>query len=96
VLEGLKRVVNSADDISVFGTGETVEEAEKDHDMILWNLCFLLQRSKPNVKQVTWTGHLVRGMGISPHPGLVQAIVDTNPPQDVKRVQHFLGMCNYL
>ena len=94
MLKGLKRVVNSADDISVFGTGETVEEAEKDHDMILCN--FLLQRSEPYFKQVTWTGHLVRGMVISPHPGRVQAIVDTNPPQDVKRVQHFLGMCNYL
>ena len=26
MLKGLKRVVNSADDISVFGTGETAEE----------------------------------------------------------------------
>ena len=30
------------------------------------------------------------------HPDRVRAIVDVNPPQDVKGVQRFLGMCNYL
>ena len=44
-LEGWKGVVNKADDILDFGSGETVKEAEKDHDMNLWNLT--LQRSEP-------------------------------------------------
>ena len=38
-------------------------------------------------------GHLLI---ITPHPVCVPAIVDMNPPQDVKGVQRFLGMCNYL
>ena len=105
VLEGLKGVVNKADDILVFGSGETVEEAEKDHDMNLWNL--MLRCKEVNlklnpkkfqfkVKEVTWMGHLLSGNGVAPHPDRVQAIVDMNPPQDVKGVQRFLGMCNYL
>lgn len=59
-----------------------------------------LQISKPKlnprkfqskVKQVTSIEHLLSGNGIDPH-----AIVDLDPPQDVKGVQRFLGMCNYL
>ena len=41
-------------------------------------------------------GHLLSGSGIAPDPDRVQAIVDMKPPQDVKWVQSFLGMCNYL
>ena len=48
------------------------------------------------VEQVTWMGHLLSSNGIAPHPDFVQAIVDMNPPQDVKGVQRFLGMCNDL
>ena len=48
------------------------------------------------MKQVTWIGQLLSSNGITPHPGRVQAIKDMNPPQDVKGVQRFLNMCNYL
>lgn len=37
VLEGLKGVVNKADDILIFYCGETTEEADADHDLNLWN-----------------------------------------------------------
>ena len=30
--------MNKADDILVFGSGDSMEEAEKDHDINLWNL----------------------------------------------------------
>ena len=33
LLKGLKGVVNKTDDTLVFGSGGTVEEAEKEHDM---------------------------------------------------------------
>ena len=73
--------------------------------MNLWNL--MLRCKEVNlklnpkkfifkVKQVTWMGHLLSGNGISPHPDRVQAIVDMDPPKDVKGVQRFVGMCNYL
>ena len=37
-LDGLDGIVNMADDILVFGVGETKEDAEKDHDTKLTNL----------------------------------------------------------
>ena len=52
---------------------------------------FLLLRSKPYVKQVTWTGHLVRAMGISPHPGRFQAFVDTKPTSRCQESSAFPG-----
>ena len=48
VLEGLKGAVNKEDDILVFGSGETVENAEKDHNMNLWNL--MLRYKEVNLK----------------------------------------------
>ena len=86
--------MNKADDILVFGSGDSIEEAEKDHDINLWNL--MLQCREVNlklnpkkfqfkVKQVTWMGHLLSSTGITPHPDRVQAIVDMTPPQDCER-----------
>ena len=48
VLKGLKGVVNKADDILVFGCGDSIEEAEKDHEVNLWNL--MLRCRKVNLK----------------------------------------------
>ena len=104
-LEGLTGVVNKADDILVFGSGDSIEEAEKDHDINLWNLMLRCRevnlklnpkKFQFKVKQVTWMGHLISSNGITPHPDRVQAVKDMTPPQDVKGVQRFLGMCNYL
>ena len=39
---------NKADDILVFGCGDSVEEAKKDHDVNLWNL--MLRCCKVNLK----------------------------------------------
>ena len=104
-LEGLTDVVNKADDILVFGSGDSIEEAEKDHDINLWNLMLRCRevnlklnpkKLQFKVKQVTLMGHLISSNGITPHPDRVQAIKDMTPPQDVKGVQRFLGICNYL
>ena len=80
-LEGLTGVVNKADDILVFGSGDSMEEA--DHDINLWNLMLRcrevnLKLNPRNfqfkVKQVTWMGHLLSSNGITPHRYRVQAI----------------------
>ena len=79
--------------------------AEKDHYINLWNLMLRCRevnlKLNPKkfhfkVKQVTWMGHLLRSTGVTPHSDRVQAIKDMTPPHDVKGVQRFLGMCNYL
>ena len=48
------------------------------------------------VPQVTWMGHLLSSKRITAHPERIKAIVEMPPPKDVKGVQRFLGMCNYL
>ena len=96
---------NKADDILVFGSGGSIEEAEKDHDINLFNLMLRCRdvnlklnpkKFQFKVKQVTWMGHLLSSTGVTPDPDRVQAIKDMTPPHDVKGVQRFLGMCNYL
>ena len=51
----------------VFGSGETIEEAERDHDINLWNLMLRCQevnlklnpkKCQFKVEQVTWMGHI--------------------------------------
>ena len=87
-LDGLAGVGNKANDILVFGSRDSIEEAEKDHDINLWNL--MLQCREVNlklnpkkfqfkVKQVTWMAHVLSSTGITPHPDQVQAIVAMTP-----------------
>ena len=48
------------------------------------------------VKQVTWMGHLLSSTRVTPHPDEVQAIKDMTPLHEVKGLQRFPGICNYL
>ena len=104
-LEGLAGVVNKADDNLVCGSGDSIEEVEKDHDINLWNVMLRCRevnlklnpkKFQFKVKQVAWMGHLLSSTGVTHHPDRVQAIKDTTPLHDVKGIQRFLGMCNYL
>ena len=45
---GLAGVINKADDILVFGSGDSIEEVEEDHDINLWNL--MLRCREVNLK----------------------------------------------
>ena len=105
VIEGLDGVANIADDTLVYGCGETIEEAEKDHDR---KLIALLERCrqrnlKLNIKklkfkkaEVQFMGHLLTREGTKPDKTKVDAIVSTPEPKDKKSVQRYLGMLNYL
>ncbi|KAJ8409988.1 hypothetical protein AAFF_G00210290 [Aldrovandia affinis] len=77
VLQGLRGISVIADDILVYGSGETTEEAVKDHDN---NISALLQRAREvNLKlnkwklrlklpSVTYMGHLLTTEGLRPDP----------------------------
>ena len=97
--------MNKAHDILVFGSGDSIEEAEKDHDINLWNLMLRCldvnlklnpKKVQFKVKQVTWMGHLLSMTGVTPRPDRVQAIKDMTSPHNVKGAQRFLGVCKYL
>lgn len=104
-LEGLKGVKAIADDILVYGDGDTLEEAQQNHDNSLRNL---LQRCRErNIKlnkdklqlskhEMPYIGHLLTKDGVKPDPAKVEAIMQMPKPTDVKGVQRLLGTVNYL
>ena len=105
VLEGLVGVVCIADDIVVYGCGETMEEAQCDHDN---NLANLLKRCKEkNVKlsyeksmfnrtEIPFMGHLITSEGLKPDPVKIDAVAKMAKPTDVKSIQRFIGFVTYL
>ncbi len=104
-LEGLTGCKAVADDILVFGSGATDEEALRDHDRKLLNL---LERCKEKgiklnatkmqlrLKEVQYMGHLISSSGLKADPSKVKAIQDMPPPTDKQGVLRFLGMVNYV
>jgi hypothetical protein len=105
IIHGLKGVEVVADDILVYGSGNSDEQALCDHNS---NLEKLLQRlrevnlklnkdkmelCKPNVK---FYGHVLTDQGIKADVSKITAIVEMPTPTDVLAVQRFLGMITYL
>ncbi|KAJ8379207.1 hypothetical protein AAFF_G00223190 [Aldrovandia affinis] len=105
VLQGLRGVSVIADDILVYGSGETTEEAVKDHDS---NISALLQRAREvNLKlnkqklrlklpSVTYMGHLLTTEGLRPDPEKVTAVQNMQTPTNMKSLQRLLGFVNDL
>jgi len=105
ITEGLQEVYVIADDILVYGCGNTEAEAIVDHDKNLFNLLtrareknLEFNKSKLKLKQklVSYMGHLLTPEGVKADPAKVKAIVDMPVPHDVTSVQLLLGYVNYL
>ncbi|XP_052785334.1 uncharacterized protein K02A2.6-like [Mya arenaria] len=104
-LEGLDGVKPIADDILIYGKGETFQDAVKDHDRKLEKL---LKRCKErNIKlnkdkfelhktEMPFIGHLLTENGVKPDSAKVEAIMKMQKPSDKKAVQRLLGVVNYL
>lgn len=98
-LEGLSGVTGIADDTFVFGS------TENEHDR---NLADLMERARQKgivfnkekvqfkCKEVQFFGHTWTPQGVKPDNGKVAAIQNMQPPEDVKSLQSFLGLVNYL
>ena len=104
-LQGLHGLEVIADDILVYGCGDTEEESQKDHDA---NLQQLLQRARDKdlkfnrkklrlcLPEVMYMGHRLSKHGLSPDPAKVRAIVNMPTPDNKKAVVRFLGCLQYL
>ena len=101
----LKGLLNIADDILIYGEGESVQEATANHDENL--LTFLKRCQSVGIKlnpdkmrlrlnQVPFMGHLITMEGIKPDPEKVRAIVEMPPPEDVDGVFRLCGTINFL
>ena len=104
-LEGLSGTEVIADDILVYGSGDCMEEAILDHDKNLTavlerarqiNMKFNKNKLKFRVTDVPYMGHLLTSDGLAPDPMKISAVKDIPEPKNVKELQRFLGVINYL
>ena len=104
-LEGLPGQKAIADDILVFGAGDTEEEALIDHDRNLrevFNRCrqkgikLNAEKIQFRQKQVSYMGHIISSEGLQADPNKLKAINEMPPPTDKEGVQRVLGMINYV
>ena len=103
-LEGLVGVACIADDILIYGIGDTLDEARQDHDK---NLSLLLERCRQKsiklnrekvllrVQQVDFMGHLT-AQGLKPDPNKVEAILKLETPGTKEEFERLNGTVNYL
>ena len=101
----LDGVLNVADDLLVYGKGDTDEEAMADHDKKLKKL---LQRCrergirlnpdklKLRKNSLCFLGHEITRDGLRPDPEKVRAITEMPTPTDVAAIQRLGGFVNYL
>ena len=103
-IEGLDGVLNIADDILIFGVGDTEETAKADHDAKLQALLercrdqgvvLNQEKLKLRVKRVKFMGHLTDN-GLEADPDKVGAIKEMPRPENVEDAQRLNGFVNYL
>ena len=94
-----------ADDLVVYGSGNTREEADADHEQ---NLLALQERcaekrvklndEKTVLKQteIKFMGHIITNEGVKADKSKVEAILDMPAPTDVHGVKRLCGMIQYL
>ena len=94
-----------ADDILVFGCGDSDEMARQDHDQKLVNLLeraqekqlkFNSNKLRLHIEELQYIGHRLTTQGVKPDPAKVTAIKEMAEPTSAQEVRRFLGMANYL
>jgi hypothetical protein len=105
IIKGLPGVAAIADDILVYGCGDTEEEYMQDHNKNLEtmlkkarevNLKLNKKKMKLCLAEVSYMGHLLTSNGIKSDPSKVQAIIDMPAPETKQQVHTLIGCVNYL
>ena len=104
-LGGLENIQAIHDDVIIFGTGDSEEEALASHDKAfraLLDRCrergLKLNKKKIKFKQdsVAYMGNIFGKHGLSPDPVKVQAVRNMPRPTDIQGVQRLIGVVTYL
>ena len=104
-LIGLQGIQTVADDVLIYGTGDTYEEALKDHDdklerflKVCQNKGIKLNREKLKLRleEVRYVGHVISATGLKPDPRKIDAVVNMPAPEDKQGVRRLMGTINYL
>lgn len=105
IIQYMDNVEVIADDFVVVGKGDTIKEANSDHNKNLvafLRLCdekgLKLNAEKLKLRQpeVSFIGHTATGEGLKVNPAKVKAIREMPAPTDKAGVQRLLGLAQYL
>ena len=103
-LEGISGAINIADNILVFGCGDTDDEAGKDHDRALKDVFNMFRRTGMTINRkkcsfnstsTKFFGYIFSSKGIFPDPDKVQALRDAEAPATKEEVRSFLGLAGF-
>ena len=104
-LEGLTGIACIADDILIYGVGDSLEEAAADHNN---NLNLLMHRCQAKgiklnhekmelrVPKLHFMGHCITPQRLEPDPNKTEAILKLESPKNKAEVQRINGTVNYL
>ena len=106
-LIGLQGIQTVADDVLMYGTGDTYEEALRDYDdklekflKVCQNKGIKLNREKLKLRlkevRYMYVGHVISGAGLKPDPRKIDAVVNMPAPEDKQGVRPLMGTINYL
>ena len=104
-LEGLENIAVIHDDIVIFGSGETTEEATASHDVAfkaLLDRCrerglkLNKKRLRFKLSKVAYMGHILGSEGLQADPENIQAIQNMPRPTDAHGIQRLIGVVTYL
>jgi hypothetical protein len=99
LMEALEYVRACIDDLLVITRGTLEDHLDKLRE-VLRRLCEAglkvnAAKSFFCTHKIEYLGYILTREGIKPQPKKVQAILALNPPNNVKELQHFLGMVLY-
>ena len=104
VIEGHDGVRTVADDIIVFGVGDTEDAALRGHDTKFLNLLEYCRQKhitlnkdklKFKVHKLSYVGHVISGERLKPDPAKVEAVLGVPSPADKQGVRRIMGLVNY-
>lgn len=105
IICGLKGTRCIADDILIYGVGDTMTEALEDHNRNLKAALvrfrergLKINRSKMKLAmtEVPFFGHILTNTGVKPDPQKVRAVAEIESPKTKKELHTFLGLATYL
>lgn len=105
VIQDLEGVECIADDVLIYGTGDTLQEALINHNKCLEKLLTRLEENNVKLNKsklklcltsVKFYGHVLTTRGLQPDESKIETIKNYPKPEDRKQLQRFIGMVNYL